>query len=177
MYRKKWKLLDNIFSIKSKWLNLYVESWLDDKDRELEYWRLEKADSLIIIPVCNDHLLFPLKEFRPGINKTTLDFPGGRVMETSSPLEMIPIILKKELDITKENILAINALNTEGYPINSSFSDQLVCFIYVELSGDCLNLNSAINSVRLDKSGIKWVLENLKCLQCRCAFYEYMQYR
>jgi hypothetical protein len=42
------------------------ERWLCDQGRELEYWRVEKVDSVIVLPIQAGRLLCVRPTFRPG---------------------------------------------------------------------------------------------------------------
>ncbi|MFN9173480.1 MAG: hypothetical protein ACK58N_02915, partial [Synechocystis sp.] len=74
-----WTYVDRFAELKTPWLTLIGEKWLDSQQQSLDYWRVEKADSLIILPQQGDRLLLPKPMFRPGIRNTTWDFPGGRL--------------------------------------------------------------------------------------------------
>ncbi|WP_228040136.1 hypothetical protein [Nodosilinea sp. LEGE 07088] len=50
----------------------------------LEYWRVEKADSVIILPLQNQRLILPPHTYRPGMGKLTLDFQGAGALLTST---------------------------------------------------------------------------------------------
>ena len=55
----------------------------------LEYWRVERAHSLIVLPLLESRLrlLLPEPMYRPGVGTATLDFPRGRVAPTP-PLDI-----------------------------------------------------------------------------------------
>jgi hypothetical protein len=83
----------------------------DDQQSTLEYWRVEKADSLIILPIqkanvdlspsSQDRFLLPRSFYRPGLGITTLDFPGGRLLPEQQPETLIPQILQREFLLSK----------------------------------------------------------------------------
>ena len=79
---------------------------------------------MILIPQQGDRLLLPPPMFRPGLGQTTLDFPGGRLPDASQQEEALTAILHRELHVHAANIQHIQPLNPDGWPVNSSFSNQ-----------------------------------------------------
>jgi hypothetical protein len=43
------------------------ERLLDGAGRELDYWRVEKPDSLLVITVHRGNLILPARSYRPGV--------------------------------------------------------------------------------------------------------------
>ena len=72
-----WKRLSESVRVTSQWVTLIGERWLCDKGKELEYWRVEKADSVIVLPIQAGHIVCVAPTFRPGIGRATLDLPGS----------------------------------------------------------------------------------------------------
>ena len=100
----KWKLKERFVVIRSPWLALIGERWFDEPEKLLDYWRIEKANSAVIVTIQNGQFLLPVPTYRPGLGKTTLDFPGGRVALGEPPVTAVPEILWRELGIAKEAI-------------------------------------------------------------------------
>ena len=119
-----WKVQDRLLEINSRWLNLIGEHLQDDHGEVLEYWRIEKADSVIVLPIQSDRILMPKPSYRAGIGQITLDFSGGRVPAGESPQLAAIATLKRELGIEASAIAQLIPLNTEGWAVNSSFSNQ-----------------------------------------------------
>jgi hypothetical protein len=77
-----WQVQDRFLELHSRWVTLIAEHWQDAQGQRLEYWRIEKADSVIVLPIQKDALaqpqiLLPPASYRPGVGRVTLDFPGG----------------------------------------------------------------------------------------------------
>jgi hypothetical protein len=72
-----WQLRDRFVEMRSPWLTLIGEHLQDERGQVLEYWRIEKADSAVILPILNGHLILPTPNYRPGVGEPTLDFPVG----------------------------------------------------------------------------------------------------
>lgn len=95
----EWKREDRFFQLHTPWAAFYGEHLIDHMGVRLEYYRVEKADSVIVVPLQGDRLLFPKQQYRPGAGKATLDFPGGRVDESRGVAASAARILEKELGI------------------------------------------------------------------------------
>ena len=48
-----WQVNDRFLELRSRWMTLIGEHLQDDRGQLLEYWRVEKADSVIVLPVQN----------------------------------------------------------------------------------------------------------------------------
>jgi hypothetical protein len=167
------EFISQFVEIKSPWLTLIGEKIRDSQGKILEYWRVEKDDSLIIIIQHKNQLIFPPLVFREGIKKVTLDFAGGRV-NSSETLENNALrILKQELNILPENIKYLIPLNREGWIINSSFSNQLLWGFYGLIDDDVsLDRDFIGDTYNLTQEDLANLLNNLTCLQCRSILLE-----
>jgi hypothetical protein len=170
----KWQRLKPIIEIHSTWLSLFGESWKDEDNNELEYWRVEKADSVIILPIWNNSIILPPETFRVGVNTCTFDFPGGRVEKDKKPQEMISKILERELGVHSEAIKTIRSLNEEGWLINSSFSNQKLYGFVAEIADDYYITKERMGKIFPNsKDGIQDLFKILNCLQCRAILLEW----
>ncbi|MGL5032673.1 MAG: NUDIX hydrolase [Microcystaceae cyanobacterium] len=170
---------DRFIEIKSHWLTLIGEKWQDENQNLVEYWRVEKADSLIILPVLKkrgeiDRLLLPHPVYRPGLGAKTLDFPGGRFPSDQTPEYLIPQILERELGIDPAAIADFQPINKVGWAVNSSFSNQKLYGYVAALSPDYVPNSSHLgSSYEVNQTGIAALLETLSCLQCRGLLLEW----
>ncbi|MGL4498332.1 MAG: NUDIX hydrolase [Planktothrix sp.] len=169
-----WKLVQPLLEIPSPWVTVIAEQLQDNQGRILEYWRVKKADSVVILTIQNQRLLLPKPMYRPGVGKITLDFPGGRVAAEQTPLETVPIIVEKELGIKPCDIDKITPLNYQGWEINSSFSNQKLYGFVAEILPNILvdqdYLGATYPTTIL---GIEDLLKDLVCLQCRGILLEW----
>lgn len=171
----KWNKIKEIFHVKSKWLSLFCEEWKTDEGELLEYWRIEKADSLIVIPQFDNQFVLPQPIFRPGVNKATLDFPGGRLEGNSDPktlIERARNILCDELRITDNQIKDIKLIDRTGKIINSSFNSQKLFIVSTKLQNLSLITKKRLIFFKQEDSGI--LLEELECMQCSYALMYYL---
>ncbi len=170
-----WQTLERFIEIKTPWLTLFGEKLEDESQQVLDYWRVEKADSVIIITIQNNQLILPPPSYRPGINQVTLDFPGGRVPSNDTPIDTVPFILSKELGILNSDIITLTPLNQVGWAINSSFSNQKLYGFVAEISPyTIIKKERLAQSYPITDKGITQLLKELNCLQCRAVLWEWL---
>lgn len=169
----QWQVINKIVEIKSPWVNLIGEKIKDNQGNILDYWRVEKPDSLVIITQYKNQLIFPKLMYRVGISKVSLDFAGGRVEPEKSLENNALFILKKELDIEKNDLEYLTLLNRQGWEINSAFNNQKLWGFYAQIKNET-NLNDDFigASYSLTKENLKCLLKDLTCLQCRGILLE-----
>ena len=173
---QQWKTLERFVELNSPWLTLIGEKLQDQQGKILDYWRVEKADSVVIIPIQGNNLLLPTPTYRPGLQSTSLDFPGGRVSRHLAPIDIVPEILEREFGIAETAIFKLIPLNQIGWAINSSFSNQKLYGFVAEI-----DQNLALNPQQLGATypktptGVRLLLQDLACLQCRSVLLEWLQ--
>lgn len=169
----KWKILDEFVKIKTKWVSFYGEHCIDENNEILEYYTVERADSIVILPFINNKLLLPMNYYRHGVKKHTLDFPGGRFEKNINKIDTIYNILQKELNVSKENVDTIEELNSIGWIVDSSFSTQRLYAVAVHIShidGD--NIES--NLIETTWDNMSNILSKIECLQCRAVLMQWI---
>ncbi|BFM38108.1 NUDIX hydrolase [Synechocystis sp. LKSZ1] len=155
-------------------MTLLGERWQDDQGQILDYWRVEKADSIIILPRYQQALLLPKPQFRPGLNQVTWDFPGGRWPEQTPIGNVIPQILQRELGLEAENIAALIPINHQGWPVNSSFSNQKLYGYLADIHPETeISLHHLGGRYPLTPTGLQDLLTILVCLQCRALLLDW----
>ncbi len=174
MHNPNWQIQDRFIELHSPWLTLIGEHLQTEQGEILEYWRVEKADSVIILPIYNQQLILLPPTYRPGIGKTTLDFPGGRLPQTEKPMTVVAKILERELGITGDAIAQLIPLNNQGWVVNSSFSNQKL-FGFVAHLQPTVQINEDFigGMYPIDRQGIRSLLQSLHCLQCRGVLLEW----
>lgn len=177
MRSKGWPVQDRFLELRSRWMTLIGEHLQDDQGQTLEYWRIEKADSLIVLPLQCDRIVLPPPSYRPGMGQASLDFPGGRVPEGASreQLEQTAIaILKRELAVDESEIIQLRPLNTGGWPVNSSFSNQKLYGYVANLASTAKVLpGQDFETYPVTATGIQQLKQSLTCLQCRAVLLEW----
>lgn len=171
-----WKRLSECVRITSQWVTLIGDRWLSDEGKELEYWRVEKADSVIVLPLQAGHIFCVAPTFRPGIGRATLDLPGGRLPAGKAPRDVVPPLLQRELGIAPEAIRRTQPLNDAKWIINSAFSNQGLWAFAAEID-EAFPIPQAMVGAKApaDAAGVAALLEQLDCLQCRAVLREWQQ--
>lgn len=168
-----WRVCDRFLELRSHWLTLIGEHLEDHQGVVLEYWRIEKADSVIILPIQNHQILLPAPSYRPGVGQATLDFPGGRVPQGADLKERAIAILQRELGIAADAITHLSPLNPDGWPVNSSFSNQKLYGFVAHIAEGMASRGGAIAQYPATLSGINDLLQQLTCLQCRAILLQW----
>jgi len=169
-----WELGDRFLDMRSRWFTLIGEHWRDHQGRSLDYWRVERSHSVVILPIQNEQLILPPDQFRPGVGRTTLDFPGGRLPDGVSPDEAAEQIMKRELGVEEGAIAQLRPINTDGWIVNSSFSNQCLYGFVAHLSPDAPIPSEQVGyTFSVSRQGIQALLKQLSCLQCRALLLEW----
>ncbi|NTU81901.1 MAG: NUDIX hydrolase [Chloroflexales bacterium] len=168
-----WERLEQIVSVDSPWVRLVAERWRDEAGRLLDYWRAERAHSVIVAAVQGGRLLVPRPMFRPGVGRPTLDLAGGRLPAGQTPLEAAPAILRRELGIPAEAVRALRPVNEVGWIVNSSFESQLLFGVLAEIDEAATPAPELLErAVPYDMVGVAALARELECLQCRAVLQE-----
>ncbi len=170
---KDWQRGDRFLELKSRWFTLLGEHWLDHQGQALEYWRVERAHSVIVLPLWGNQILLPAPMYRPGIGTATYDFPGGRLPTGDSPETAAIAILQRELGVTTDAIAELTPLNPAGWAINSSFSNQQLYGWVAQLQPQWTPSSLVGYRSAIDAAGIHNLLGILTCLQCRAVLLEW----
>ncbi len=169
-----WQRLSEIVRVGSQWVTLFGERWRCDQGKELEYWRVEKVDSVIVLPRQAGQLFCAAPTFRPGIGRATLDLPGGRLAEGSAPQDVVPDLLQRELAIPPHAISQVAALNAKKWIINSAFSNQGLWAFVAEIDPAYTISAEHIGAKATDDTaGRAQLMASLDCLQCRAVLHEW----
>ncbi|NJK60346.1 MAG: NUDIX hydrolase [Oscillatoriales cyanobacterium SM2_1_8] len=160
-------LRDRLVHFQTKWLTLIGEHLQDDQGTVYEYWRIEKADSVIVLPRYHQSILLPPPTYRPGIGQSTLDLPGGRA--DRPPAAAALAILERELQIPTTAIARMMPLNPAGWWVNSSFSNQKLYGWVAEIAPDW----PLPTSIRTHPTAAyEALVAEIHCLQCRMVLRE-----
>lgn len=171
-----WQVRDRFLELHSRWMTLIGEHLQDQQGEVLEYWRIEKADSVIVLPIQEDQFLLPPPSYRPGVGQVTLDFPGGRVTEGQKPEEVAIAVLERELRIEVDSVTQLLPLNQKGWAVNSSFSNQSLYGFVAHLNNVEITKQYFEHGFMIYPAtplGVQDLLQNLTCLQCRSILLEW----
>lgn len=169
---RPWEVCDRFLDLNTPWFVLVGEHLLSDRQQLLEYWRIEKANSVIVLPIGQQCFWLPSPMYRPGVGTSTLDFPGGRIQSEQGPEDAANVVLQRELGVDPGAIAHLTPLNPEGWAVNSSFSNQRLYGFVAHIEGAALTRSSHI-SYPVTEQGVRSLLADLDCLQCRAVLLEW----
>jgi hypothetical protein len=188
-----------IATVSSPWLTVYCERYRDEQNQLLDYWRLQRASSVIVIVIFRNEFILPAPQFRPGLQQCTLDFVGGRRRPGLSIQETAAQLVTKELHIPSGILDSprvkwillngdgkVDARNDddekEGWPVDSSVSNQRLYGVVACLNDDdddqivsLLEKNANIRKYSVEQ--VDDLLTDLQCLQCRAVLLEWLHRR
>lgn len=171
MSAKKWKLVRRVLEMQSTWVTLYADRLLDNTGREIEYWHVDRADSVIVLVVHKGHFLLPEPSYRPGVEEVTVDFAGGRLPKDQTPAQAAAHIIKRELGVAGSQVVSLEPITKEPLVVDSSFSNQRLYGFVAEIS----EAATPKDGTRIHPlSKIEPLRQKLQCLQCRALLNEFV---
>ncbi len=166
--------MESIATLRNRWIELIGESVLDSNGQKLMYWRVKRADSILVIPMVEGRLVLLNPSYRHGIQQATYDFPGGRLDEGISHEENALVVLERELHVPRDCVRRLDRLNAQGgWHVDSSFSSQHVHVFEALIVGTNPTAGNRAIQVPADSEGVSTALSLLSCLQCRCALLDW----
>ncbi len=173
----RWEVVSRIVEVRSSWLALIGERLRDGAGREREYWRVEKPDSLLVVTVHQGRLILPVRAYRPGVGRSTLDFAGGRLDTPGIPSEVAGAIVRREFKLSAAAPFeSCRQLNDAGWDVDSSSSSQRVFGMAVELCGDVVVPDANVGaSFPTTAEGGRELLRQLMCVQCRAVLGAWLE--
>ncbi|GEM_PF-204873 len=176
----RWHKLAEIARISNPWLTLIGERLRDGGGQIRDYWRTEVDDALIVVVEGDGMLWLPAPQYRPGVDKQTLDFAGGRCprdwgerAHDASQRARAEAILARELDIEREGLKALEPLIETPLAVNSSTSNQRLWGWLAQLKSGVRPGGADARSFTCDAAGLARLHAALDCLQCRVLLLEY----
>jgi hypothetical protein len=174
--KQRWQVLSQIVEVRSPWLSMIGERLRDETGQEREYWRLEKADSLLVITIQNGRLVLPARSYRPGVGRATLDFAGGRLQDPGMIRETAQDIVRREFKLNGgDSFVSLQELNRTGWDVDSSSSSQRVYGAVAELPRELPIPEHGVGACYPATAlGARELLGDLVCVQCRALLYEWL---
>jgi hypothetical protein len=156
--------LDSEIVIDSRWVKVLKDHYRSNGGDTLEYWLVDRTDSVIILVRQGGKFILGDKQLRPGVGVKTLDFAGGRV-DGLEPLEAAKLCVQREFRLG-DVVFPDPTKLTEPLFVDSAFSTQKVYGFYLEMPE-----NVPLDGARYTA---KQLAESLVCLQCRAMLLEWM---
>jgi hypothetical protein len=158
------KRIDSTVVLQSRWITLYRDHFLSNGGSLLEYLRVDRSDSVIVLVRQAGRFALPDPQFRPGIGERTLDFPGGRI-DGTEPAICAELTVRRELQLTENVHVQLDQLTAHPFFVDSAFSSQKV-FGFVSEIPEGISLPGMLYTT-------SELMEQLQCLQCRAMLLEW----
>lgn len=167
-----WLVQQILMDLQNPWLRLVGERLQTPDQHTVDYWRVEKADSALVLPIWRGQVVVPPGVYRPGVGQATLDLPGGRVAPDQDPADAAQAILQRELGVESTGIVTLERINAEGWPVNSSFSNQHLFGFWATLTDADHPFPTGSQYFPFTPEGLRQLLQQIACLQCRAVMLE-----
>jgi hypothetical protein len=158
------KRIDSTVVLQSRWMTLYKDHLLSNGGYVLEYLRVDRSDSVIVLVRQAGKFVLPEPQFRPGIGERTLDFPGGRI-DGTEPAICAELTVRRELQLAEDVHVQLDQLTARPFFVDSAFSSQKV-FGFISEFPEGISLPGKLYTTNE-------LLEQLQCLQCRAMLLEW----
>jgi hypothetical protein len=158
------KRVDSTVVLQSRWMTLYKDHLLSNGGYLLEYLRVDRSDSVIVLVRQAGKFVLPETQFRPGVGERTLDFPGGRI-DGTEPAICAELTVRRELQLEEEVHVRLDQLTARPLFVDSSFSSQRILGFASEIPEGISLQGKPYTTNEL--------LEQLQCLQCRAMLLEW----
>lgn len=145
-------------------MTLYKDHLLSNGGYLLEYLRVDRSDSVIVLVRQAGRFLLAEPQFRPGIGERTLDFPGGRI-DGTEPAICAEATVRRELQLAESVRVQLDQLTVRPLFVDSAFSSQKLFGFVTEIPKDTPLPGKLYTTSEL--------LAQLQCLQCRAMLLEW----
>ncbi len=151
--------------VASPWMTVHKDLILSNGGAELEYWRITRSDSVVVLTRTDGGFVLPPPQFRPGVGERTLDFPGGRV--DGEPPELAAArAVRRELQLSDAASPRLTPLSAHPFFVDSAASSQRLYGFVTELPPGIAAHGQRYSTPEL--------LSELRCLQCRAMLLEWL---
>lgn len=116
----KWKKIRSESDYNGKRIKIRKDFFKLPNGDETDFTVLERGEIVAILPITSRNEIVVVEQYRPAVNKITIDIPGGGVNSKESPLEAAKRELREETGITAGKIFKLGIF----YP-DSGRSEQI----------------------------------------------------
>ena len=122
---KKWKTIESQTVLKTKWFEIKKDICETPEGYKIpEYYTWRKRDCVIILPVTNENQVILIRQYRHGVGKICIDYPGGTIDNNQLVFEAASHELYEETGYVARNFIEIGS-----FAMDSSYSNQLTHFV------------------------------------------------
>ncbi|MBD2615339.1 MAG: NUDIX hydrolase [Nostoc sp. GBBB01] len=161
-----WTLLSSQYLVQDKWLTLRADTCQMPDGKIVErFYIFEYPAWVVVIALTKNQEVVLVKQYRHGIQKTVLEFPGGSTEpEDISSLEAAKRELLEETGYTSKNFIELGRLS----PNSATHNNLIHCFLAtdVELTANVqLDVTEDISIVLLPIQKLIELIDNHQFFQ------------
>ncbi len=164
---ENWKIIKSTLILKTPWFSLKRDKCLTPENKIVpEYYTWEKQDSIIIFPITKDNHVLLIKQYRHGVKRVCVDYPGGTIEENQTMIDATHSELMEETGYDSNLFFPLGS-----YLMDSSYSNQKTHFILAlncEKRISIHNPQEITEVIMIPFEEIKeFAKNNIECLLCR----------
>lgn len=120
-----WKVCDSRVVLKTPWFELHRESCRTASGHMVpEYYTWKKRDGVLVFPLTADNDVILIKQYRHGVGRVCIDYPGGGIDEDQTALDAAQHELVEETGFRADSFEPVGS-----YVMDSSYSNQTSHFM------------------------------------------------
>ena len=163
---KKWKIIESKRVLKTKWFEIKKDICETPEGYEIpEYFTWRKRDCVIIFPVASEKQVILIRQYRHGVEKICIDYPGGTIDKGQSIFEAASHELYEETGYVAGKFIEIGS-----FAMDSSYSNQLTHFVIAlrcEKKSEPCHPKEVTEIIKIHKSKLqKFTDKEMDCLLC-----------
>lgn len=109
-----WKTIDQSIAFKTPWFKIRKQHMLTPNDKRVDYYIHDTNDSVICVCVSDDNKLLIERQYRPPVEKVSIDYPAGRMEKDDATTEAaISRELQEETGFTATTMKKLGVLDKE----------------------------------------------------------------
>ena len=162
-----WTILKSELILKTPWFELRRDQCRTPEGIGIpKYYTWKKRDCVIVFPITREKQVLLIRQYRHGVKRVCVDYPGGTIEDGQSVLDAAGAELSEETGYRTESYIRLGT-----YLMDSSYSNQRVHFV---LALECdrgyqsSNPQEVTEVLRVPLERIeRFAEENVECLLCR----------
>lgn len=109
-----WQTIDQTVAFETPWFAIRKQHMIAPNGKELDYYVHDTNDSVICVCISDDNKLLIERQYRPPVEKVSVDYPAGRMEEDDATTEVaIRRELQEETGFTARTIRKIAVIDKD----------------------------------------------------------------
>ncbi len=163
---QKWKLISEETAFETPWFKIKKQLLKTPQGKTPTFYIHDTHDSVLCVCVTEDKKVLIEKQYRPAINKVSIDYPAGGVEESDEDTEKAVLReLKEETGYTATSFKRISVIDKEP-----AFSKTRMHIFVAEGFTEGMSSPDENESIVADFIPAKQVLQMIKDGEMSCTF-------